>query len=446
MASVSEQIASRINLGSITKAEDLKKRIYFTLLALIVYRIGSYIPLPGIDPIALEKVFNANVGGILGMFDMFAGGALGRMTIFALNIMPYISASIIMQLLTVISPQLEQLKKEGEAGRKKINQYARYGTVFLATVQGYGVAVGIENMSTSQGLQAVIDPGMFFRFTTVITLVSGTIFLVWLGEQITQRGIGNGISLIIFTGIVAQLPVALSTTFELGRTGALSTIFIVFLLVMSVAVIAFMVFIERAQRRITVQYPKRQPGAGNKAADSSHLPLKINTAGVIPPIFASSLLLLPITFVSFNAGGGPEWLNTISQFLSRGHPVYLSLYTAMIVFFAFFYTAIVFNPKDTAENLKKYGGFIPGIRPGENTSNYLDYVLTRLTVIGSIYLSFICLLPELLISKYQVPFYFGGTSLLIVVSVTMDTVTQIQSYLLAHQYEGLIRKSNLRRR
>lgn len=446
MASVSEQIASRINLGSIAKAEDLKKRIVFTLLGLIVYRIGSYIPLPGIDPVALEKVFSANVGGILGMFDMFAGGALGRMTVFALNIMPYISASIIMQLLTVISPQLEQLKKEGEVGRKKINQYARYGTVFLATVQGYGVAVGIENMSNSQGVQAVMDPGMFFRFTTVITLVSGTIFLVWLGEQITQRGIGNGISLIIFTGIVAQLPIALSTTFELGRTGALSTLFIVFLLVMSVAVIAFMVFIERAQRRITIQYPKRQQqGAGSSVASSSHLPLKINTAGVIPPIFASSLLLLPITFVSFNAGSGPEWLNTLSQFLSRGHPVYLSLYTAMIVFFAFFYTAIVFNPKDTADNLKKYGGFVPGIRPGENTANYLDFILTRLTVIGAIYLSFICLLPELLISKYQVPFYFGGTSLLIVVSVTMDTVTQIQSYLLAHQYEGLIKKSNLRR-
>ena len=445
MASVSEQLSSRINFGSITKAEDLKKRILFTLLALIVYRIGSYIPIPGIDPVALEKVFERNVGGILGMFDMFAGGALGRMTIFALNIMPYISASIIMQLLTVISPQLEQLKKEGEVGRKKINQYARYGTVFLATVQGYGVAVGVENMSNSQGLQAVMDPGTFFRFVTVITLVSGTLFLVWLGEQITQRGIGNGISLIIFTGIVAQLPLALSTTFELGRTGALSTLFIVFLLIMSVSVIAFMVFIERAQRRITVQYPKRQPGAGNKVAESSHLPLKINTAGVIPPIFASSLLLLPITFVSFNAGGGPEWLNTLSLFLSRGHPVYLTIYIAMIMFFAFFYTAIVFNPKDTADNLKKYGGFVPGIRPGENTAKYLDYILTRLTVLGAIYLALICLLPELLIAKYKVPFYFGGTSLLIVVSVTMDTVNQIQSYLLAHQYEGLIRKSNLRR-
>ena len=447
MASVSEQIASRINLGSIAKAEDLKKRIIFTLLGLIVYRIGSYIPLPGIDPVALEKVFSANVGGILGMFDMFAGGALGRMTVFALNIMPYISASIIMQLLTVISPQLEQLKKEGEIGRKKINQYARYGTVFLATVQGYGVAVGIENMSNSQGVQAVMDPGMFFRFTTVITLVSGTIFLVWLGEQITQRGIGNGISLIIFTGIVAQLPVALSTTFELGRTGALSTLFIVFLIVMSIAVIAFMVFIERAQRRITIQYPKRQQqGAGSSVASSSHLPLKINTAGVIPPIFASSLLLLPITFVSFNAGGGPEWLNTISQFLSRGHPVYLSLYTAMIVFFAFFYTAIVFNPKDTADNLKKYGGFVPGIRPGENTANYIEFVLTRLTTIGTIYLTFVALLPEFLLSRTSIPFYLGGTALLIVVVVMIDFITQVQSHLFQHQYENLLKKTKLKGR
>ena len=446
MVSAAEQLASNINLSSIAQAEDLKKRIWFTLLALIVYRIGTYIPIPMIDPTTLKQIFNQNVGGILGMFDMFAGGALGRMTIFALNIMPYISASIIMQLLTVISPQLEQLKKEGgEAGRKKINQYARYGTVILATVQGYGVAVGIENMS-AQGVSAVLNPGMYFRFITVITLVSGTLFLMWLGEQITQRGIGNGISLIIFTGIVSQLPAALSTTFELGRTGALSTIFIIFLLIMSVSVIAFMVFIERAQRRILIQYPKRQMGSGGKMAESSHLPLKINTSGVIPPIFASSLLLLPITLVSFNSGSGPEWLNTLSIFLSRGHPVYLSVYIGLIVFFAFFYTSIVFNPKDTADNLKKYGGFVPGIRPGENTANYLDYVLTRLTVLGAIYLSAVCLLPELLISKYKVPFYFGGTSLLIVVSVTMDTVTQIQSYLLAHQYEGLIKKSNLRNR
>ena len=445
MVSAAEQLASNINLSSIGKAEDLKQRIWFTLGVLIVYRLGTYIPIPGIDPVALNEIFKQNVGGILGMFDMFAGGALGRMTIFALNIMPYISASIIMQLLTVISPQLEQLKKEGEIGRKKINQYARYGTVLLATVQGYGVAVGIENMS-SQGMQAVMEPGLFFRFITVITLVSGTLFLMWLGEQITQRGIGNGISLIIFTGIVSQLPMALSTTFELGRTGALSALFIVFLLVMSVAVITFMVFIERAQRRILIQYPKRQVGAGGNSAESSHLPLKINTAGVIPPIFASSLLLLPVTFVSFNAGSGPEWLNFLSVMLSRGHPVYLSLYIAMIIFFAFFYTAIVFNPKETADNLKKYGGFIPGIRPGENTANYLDYVLTRLTVVGALYLSAVCLLPELLISKYKVPFYFGGTSLLIVVSVTMDTVTQVQSYLLAHQYEGLIKKSSLRKK
>lgn len=443
MVSAAEQLASNINFSSLGKAKDLKQRIYFTLVALIVYRLGTYIPIPGIDPVALNEIFKQNVGGILGMFDMFAGGALGRMTIFALNIMPYISASIIMQLLTVISPQLAQLKKEGETGRKKINQYARYGTVLLATVQGYGVAVGIENMS-SQGMQAVMDPGLFFRVVTVITLVSGTLFLMWLGEQITQRGIGNGISLIIFTGIVSQLPMALSTTFELGRTGALSALFIVFLIIMSVATITFMVFIERAQRRILIQYPKRQVGSGGKSADSSHLPLKINTAGVIPPIFASSLLLLPVTFVSFNSGSGPEWLNFLSVMLSRGHPVYLSLYISMIAFFAFFYTAIVFNPKETADNLKKYGGFIPGIRPGENTANYLDYVLTRLTVVGAIYLSAVCLLPELLISKYKVPFYFGGTSLLIVVSVTMDTVTQIQSYLLAHQYEGLMKKSNLR--
>ena len=443
MVSAAEQLASNINFSSLGKAKDLKQRIYFTLVALIVYRLGTYIPIPGIDPVALNEIFKQNVGGILGMFDMFAGGALGRMTIFALNIMPYISASIIMQLLTVISPQLAQLKKEGETGRKKINQFARYGTVLLATVQGYGVAVGIENMS-SQGMQAVMDPGLFFRVVTVITLVSGTLFLMWLGEQITQRGIGNGISLIIFTGIVSQLPMALSTTFELGRTGALSALFIVFLIIMSVATITFMVFIERAQRRILIQYPKRQVGSGGKSADSSHLPLKINTAGVIPPIFGSSLLLLPVTFVSFNSGSGPEWLNFLSVMLSRGHPVYLSLYISMIAFFAFFYTAIVFNPKETADNLKKYGGFIPGIRPGENTANYLDYVLTRLTVVGAIYLSAVCLLPELLISKYKVPFYFGGTSLLIVVSVTMDTVTQIQSYLLAHQYEGLMKKSNLR--
>tara|TARA_B100001057_G_scaffold84354_1_gene80210 strand:- start:3 stop:1352 length:1350 start_codon:yes stop_codon:yes gene_type:complete len=447
VVSAAEQLASNINLGSIGQAEDLKKRIWFTLIALVVYRIGTYIPIPMIDPTALKQIFSQNVGGILGMFDMFAGGALGRMTIFALNIMPYISASIIMQLLTVISPQLEALKKDGESGRKKINQYARYGTVLLATVQGYGVAVGIENMS-SDGMQAVTNPGLYFRFITVATLVSGTLFLMWLGEQVTQRGIGNGISLIIFTGIVSQLPTALSTTFELGRTGALSTLFIIFLLLMSVSVIAFMVFVERAQRRILIQYPKRQTGTGGRMSESSHLPLKINTAGVIPPIFASSLLLLPVTFVSFNAGidTGSDWLSTLSLYLSRGHPVYLTLYLTMIVFFAFFYTAIVFNPKDTAENLKKYSGFIPGIRPGENTAAYLDYVLTRLTVVGASYLAAVCLLPELLISKYKVPFYFGGTSLLIVVSVTMDTVTQIQSYLLAHQYEGLIKKSNLRNR
>ena len=379
------------------------------------------------------------------MFDMFAGGALGRMTIFALGVMPYISSAIIMQLLTTVSPQLEQLKKEGEVGRRKINQYTRYGTVFLAAVQGYGIAVGIEGMSSSQGL-AVIDPGLFFRVTTVITLVGGTIFLLWLGEQITARGVGNGISLIIFSGIVANLPSAAAATLELGRTGALSALLIVSLIVVIVATIAFIVFVERAQRRIVVQYPKRQVGARMFGGDSTHLPLKINTAGVIPPIFASSLLLMPITVAGFSAAQGPEWLTVITAYLGRGQPVFMLIYGALIVFFAFFYTAVVFNPADTADNLKKYGGFIPGIRPGRNTADYLDYILTRLTTVGAAYLAMIALLPELLISKFAVPFYFGGTSLLIVVNVTMDTVAQIHSHLLAHQYEGLIKKSKLRGR
>ena len=428
-------------MSASSSSHDLRNRIIFTIAILSVYRFGTFVPLPGIDPEQLKIMMEGNQKGLLGMFNVFAGGAVSRMAIFALGIMPYISSSIIVQLLTGVSDYFKNLKAQGEIGRSKITQITRYGTVLLATVQGYGLAVGLESSAN-----LVINPGLFFKVSTVTTIVAGTIFLMWLGEQITQRGIGNGISLIIFTGIVSQLPLALSTTFELGRTGALSTLFIVFLMIMSVSVIAFMVFIERAQRRILIQYPKRQPGSGGRAADSSHLPMKINTAGVIPPIFASSLLLLPITFVSFNAGSGPDWLNTLSVFLSRGHPVYLTLYISMIAFFAFFYTAIVFNPKDTADNLKKYGGFVPGIRPGENTAEYLDYVLTRLTVLGALYLSMVCLLPELLISKYKVPFYFGGTSLLIVVSVTMDTVTQIQSYLLAHQYEGLIKKSSLRSR
>jgi len=445
MASAAEQLASTVNFGALAKATELKKRIWFTLAALIVYRLGTYIPLPGIDSQAVSDVFQQNSSGILGMFDVFAGGALSRMAIFALNIMPYISASIIIQLMTTASPHLAALKKEGESGRKKIIQYTRYGTVLLASIQGLGIATGLEGVTSSSG-PAVINPGLFFKFTTVVTLTGGTVFLMWLGEQITARGIGNGISMIIMAGIVANLPVSLVSTLELGKTGALSGIFILFLLVMAVAVIGFIVFIERAQRRIIIQYPKRQVGMKMFGGESSHLPLKLNTAGVIPPIFASSILLLPVTAMSFNAGSGPGWLMDVTSLLGRGQPLYMALYVSAIAFFAFFYTSIVFSPSDTADNLKKNGGFIPGIRPGENTAVYIDYVLTRLTVIGALYLSAVCLLPEILISKYSVPFYFGGTSLLIVVNVTMDTVAQIHSHLIAQQYEGLIKKSKLRGR
>jgi len=446
MASNAEQAARNTNFGAFQKATELQKRIWFTLGALVVYRLGTYIPLPGIDAVALEHLFRQNAGGLLGMFDMFTGGALSRMTIFALNIMPYISASIIMQLMTAISPSLEQMKKEGESGRKKINQYTRYLTVLITVMQAYGISVGLEAMSASSG-GVVIEGGWFFRFTTVVTLTGGTMFLMWLGEQITQRGVGNGISLIIFSGIVANLPSAMAGTLELGRTGALSTIFIIGLLVMSVAVVFLIVFMERAQRRIIVQYPKRQQGNRMSGGESTHLPLKINTSGVIPPIFAGSILGLPVTILGFSAAGqGPEWVSLLSAWMGRGQPAYLTIYVALIVFFAFFYTAVVFNPHDTAENLKKYGGFVPGIRPGKNTAEYLDKVLTRLTVVGAAYLSAICLLPEILMSKYAVPFYFGGTSLLIVVTVTMDTVAQVQSHMLAHQYEGLIKKAKLRGR
>ena len=445
MASAAEQLAANLNFGAFSKATELKKRLWFTLGALIVYRLGTYIPLPGIDPIILQDIFKQQAGGILGMFNMFAGGALGRMTIFALNIMPYISAAIIMQLMTSISPSLSQLKKEGEQGRKKINQYTRYGTVLIAAAQAYGIAVGIEGMTGSQG-SAVTDPGIFFRFTTVITLVGGTIFLMWLGEQVTARGVGNGISLIIFAGIVAALPSALAATLELGRTGAMSSGLIGLLLVGAIGVIYGIVFVERAQRRVVVQYPKRQQGNKMYGGESSHLPLKINTSGVIPLIFASSLLLMPITVIQLSAGSGPEFLTTITSFLGRGQPGYLIIFSVLIAFFAFFYTAVVFNPEETAENLKKNGGFIPGIRPGNNTSQYLDFILTRLTVVGAIYLVAVAILPELLIARLAVPFFFGGTSLLIVVSVTLDTVAQVQSHLLAHQYEGLIKKSRLKGR
>jgi len=443
MASTADKVARNSNFGAFQKATELQKRIWFTLGALIVYRLGTYIPLPGINSGALENLFNQNAGGLLGMFDMFTGGALSRMTIFALNIMPYISASIIMQLMTAISPSLEQMKKEGESGRKKINQYTRYLTVLITVMQAYGISVGLESMASG----VVMEGGWFFRFTTVVTLTGGTMFLMWLGEQITQRGVGNGISLIIFTGIVANLPSAVAGTLELGRTGALSTAFILGLIVMVAAVIFLIVYVERAQRRIIVQYPKRQQGNRQTGGESTHLPLKINTAGVIPPIFAGSILGLPVTILGFSAAGqGPEWITTFTAMMGRGQPAYLIIYVVMIVFFAFFYTAVVFNPSDTADNLKKYGGFVPGIRPGKNTSEYLDKVLTRLTVVGAAYLSAICLLPEILMSKYSVPFYFGGTSLLIVVTVTMDTVTQIQSHMMAHQYEGLIKKAKLRGR
>lgn len=440
MASASEQIAANINLGAWKKATELHKRIGFTLLALIVYRLGTYIPLPGIDPVIMGKIFSQKSGGILDMFNMFSGGALQRMTIFALNIMPYVSASIIVQVMTIVSPQLEALKKEGEAGRKKMTQYTRYLTVILASVQAYGLAVSLQNGG------AVIDPGVVFIATTVVTMTGGTIFLMWMGEQITSRGIGNGISLIIFAGIVAQLPIGLLKALELGRTGALSSLVIVGMLVMTILVFLFIVFMERAQRRLLVQYPKRQQGNRISGGESSHLPLKLNTSGVIPPIFASSLLLLPLTISGFlgRQQGGDHWYDWVIQQIGHGRPLYMVLYAAGIIFFCFFYTAIVFNPAETADNLRKYGGFIPGIRPGKSTADYLDYVLTRITVLGSAYLVIVCLIPEFLISQYSLPFYFGGTSLLICVTVTMDTVAQIHSHLLAHQYEGLIKRAKLR--
>ena len=438
MASAAEQLAGNLNFGAFSKATELKQRIWFTLLALMVYRLATYIPLPGIDPVALDQMFTQNQGGILGMLDLFNGGAIQRMSLIALGIMPYISSSIIMQLMTSMSASLKELKKEGEAGRRKINQYTRYGTVVLCIVQSYAIATGLE-------ANIALDPGMFFRMTTVVTLVGGTMFLVWLGEQITARGVGNGISLIIFAGIVAQLPVAIASTLDMSARGTLGgPLVIVALFVMVVAVIAIIVFVERAQRRVLIQYPKRQQANGMSQGEQSHMPLKLNTAGVIPPIFASSLLLMPMSLASFTNENSPEWITTLTALLGVGQPLYLALYVAGIVFFCFFYTALVFNPEETADNLKKYGGFIPGIRPGKNTSKYLDYVLTRLTVVGAIYLCAVCLLPEILKAQYAIPFYFGGTSLLIVVNVTMDTVGQIHSHLMAHQYEGLMKKSKLR--
>ena len=426
--------------GFFSKKNDLASRIIFTVLILCVYRLGTYIPLPGIDSQSLYTLMESNQKGLLGMFNVFSGGAVQRMAIFALGIMPYISSSIIIQLLTGVSEYFKSLKNQGEIGRKKITQYTRYGTVLLATVQGYGVSVGLENSSV------VIDPGMFFKSTTVITLVAGTIFLMWLGEQITQRGIGNGISLIIFSGIVAEIPRALARTFELGRTGALSvsTIFIIFILLLST--VAFIVFIERAIRKILINYPKRQMGTKIYGGESSHLPLKINTAGVIPAIFASALLLLPITFSNFTlSDSDSELFINFSSLFSQGKPLYMILYASGIIFFSFFYTSIVFNPKETAENLRKHGGYIPGIRPGDRTAYYIEEILTRLTTIGALYLTLVCLMPEFLISKYPIPFYLGGTSVLIVVVVAMDTVSQIQTRMMSQQYESLIKKTKFGR-
>ncbi|MBY0407067.1 MAG: preprotein translocase subunit SecY [Rickettsiales bacterium] len=443
MTSAAERLASNMNLSVLARATELKKRFYFLIGALIVYRIGTYIPVPGINPHILQEIFAKHQGGVLGVFNMFSGGALQRMTIFALAVMPYISASIILQILTVAVPQLATMKKEGEAGRRKINQYTRYGTVVLAAFQGYGLAVGLEGMTGASG-SAVIEPGWFFRFTATTTLTGGTLFLMWLGEQITARGIGNGISMIIFTGIVSGLPSAIGKTLELGRTGVISTIFIFVIIAIVIALITLIVFVERAQRRVVVQYPKRQMGNKMYGGEATHMPLKLNTAGVIPPIFASSILLFPLTIASFNAQDGTGILQTISTYLAHGQPLYIVAYVALIVFFSFFYTSIVFNPAETADNLKKNGGFIAGIRPGPQTAEYLDHLLTRLTVIGAAYMALVCVMPELFVAKYAVPFQLGGTGLLIVVSVAIDFSTQVQSHLFAHQYEGLIKKARLK--
>ncbi len=427
-------------LSAVGKMSELKSRLWFVLGALVVYRLGAHIPVPGIDPTVLKQLFDSQSDGILGMFNMFSGGALSRFTVFALGIMPYISASIIMQLATVVSPKLEQLKKEGEAGRRTITKYTRYGTVLLATFQGLGIAIALEGQA---GL--VLDPGMAFRLTAVITLVSGTMFLMWLGEQITERGIGNGISIIIFAGIVAGLPSAIGGTLELARTGAFSIPLVVFLLVAIILVTALVVFVERGQRKITVNYAKRQVGNKVYGGQTTHLPLKLNMAGVIPPIFASSIILFPATLAGwFGSSEKLYWLKDMSDLLAPGQPIYILFFAAAIMFFCFFYTALVFNPKETADNLKKSGAFVPGIRPGEQTANYIDKIMGRLTLIGAIYITLVCLLPEFLRLKFNTPFYFGGTSLLIIVVVTMDFMTQVQSHLMSHQYEGLLKKANFK--
>lgn len=438
-----DKALANVDMSLFAKAKDLKSKILFTILCLVVFRIGSYIPLPGIDSMALEELTKQNSTGILGMFNMLSGGSLGRMSIFALSIVPYITASIIVQLLTSIYKPLEELKNSGDKGRKTINQITRFGTVFLSLVQGFGIAVGLESVSTGMG-SVVLYPGVFFKISTTISLSCGTIFLMWIGEQISNRGIGNGISLVIFTGIVAGLPASLGNLFQLGKTGALSSIFIIFIAVFAAVLIYFISFVEKAQRRLVVQYPKRQVGNKIFGGESSYLPIKLNLTGVIPPIFASSLLLFPLTIANFSKGN--HFLESIMLYLGHGKPLYIILYAFLIIFFAFFYTSIVFNPTQTADNLKKHGGFLPGIRPGNNTAVFLDYTTTRVTVLGSLYLAFVCILPEILISKFAIPFYLGGTSLLIVVNVVTDTVSQVQTHLFAHQYEKLMKKSKLIKR
>lgn len=443
MVSLAEKMAANLDMSAFSKAEELKKRLWFTVLALIVFRLGTFIPLPGIDANVLSDIFARHSNGILGMFNMFSGGALSRMTIFALNIFPYISASIIIQLGQSVIPSLMALKKEGEAGHRKVTHYTKILTVFITIIQGYGIALGLESMSGASGVSAVVIPSFVFKFTTIVSLVGGTMFVVWLGDQITSRGVGNGSSLIITVGIIANIPNALAKTFELGRIGSMSIALIALLFAMAFALVYVIVFVERAQRKILIQYPKRQIGMRMSSAESSHLPLKINPTGVIPPIFASSLLLLPMTIANISAQNGPSWAQSMSQWLSHGQPLYLALYAFLIIFFSFFYTSVVFNPEETADNLKKHGGFIAGIRPGNNTAEYLDYVITRLTVLGAAYLTALCILPEILIAKLSVPFVLGGTTLLIVVQVTMDFMTQVQSHLIAYQYEGLLKKAAL---
>ncbi|MBN9454041.1 MAG: preprotein translocase subunit SecY [Bosea sp.] len=441
MASAAEQLAANLNFGAFAKADELKKRIWFTLGALVIYRLGTYIPLPGMNPDAVADLFRQTQSGMLGMFNMFSGGAVGRLAIFALAIMPYISASIIVQLLSSVVPTFEALKKEGEQGRKTLNQYTRYLTLLLAVFQAYAIGVGLQGSGN-----LVLEPGPFFLLSTTITLTGGTMFLLWLGEQITSRGIGNGTSMIIFAGIIAEFPSQLAQTFELGRQGAISTGLLLGVLVMAVCVIAFCVFMERAQRRLLINYPKRQVGNRMYEGQTSFLPLKLNTSGVIPPIFASSLLLLPTTVASFQqASGGTGFLSMMATYLAHGRPLFMVLYAALIIFFCFFYTAIVFNPVETADNLKKHGGFMPGIRPGERTAEHIDRILTRITVLGAGYLTIVCLIPEFMITYAQIPIILlGGTSLLIVVTTTMDTVAQVHGHLLAHQYEGLVKKAKLR--